>query len=205
MKVIDRYILTEFLKAFLTLIVSFMLLFLIFDFSVNAGKFITASIPYSEILIYYAFLIPSLLASGLPMIMLLSLFWSMNRLNKYHEIAALQASGVSVFRICLPLLIAGLVLSLADYQVNEDINSRNARFVKSFMDQVKGHEKTDALHDQYYITDANSSMLWFRGIRPGNVEDEWRHLLGRLHIPCEADGEPRRGFGRVHRRRVVAE
>jgi LPS export ABC transporter permease LptG len=173
--IIDRYIVKEFLKAFTIIIVSFVVLFLIFDFSINAGRFFQAGIASRDIVSYYLWLAPSLLGDALPMVLLLALFWSMNRLNKNHEIAALQASGISVLRICVPLFIVGLVLALLNYQINEDINTRNAVRIRHFVDRIRGEKTTEVVKEQHFITDINSSLLWFAVFDP-----ETRRMSGGI-------------------------
>ena len=166
MKIIDRYILSEVLKALLTIIISFVLLFLIFDFSVNAGKFSRHGIGSAEIFEYYLFRIPSLAADVMPMVLLLALFWSMNRMIKDHEMAALQASGVTAMRVGAPLFILGLVVAVLNFQVNERINTRNARRMNRFVEKLKGEASGDVLQKQHFLTDTNSSLLWFQSFDP---------------------------------------
>ena len=166
MKTIDRYIIKELLKSFFTVFIAFVLLFLIFDFAVHAGKFFSKGIPSREIFLYYMFMIPSLTANGMPMVLLLALFWSMNRLNRNHEIAALQASGMSPTRICTPLFIFSALLAVANFQIDEQINTKTARKINRFMDKVSGHRTTDLIEKQYFYTDTNDSRLYFQKFDP---------------------------------------
>jgi LPS export ABC transporter permease LptG len=165
-KVIDRYILTELLKALLIIALSLLLLFLIFDFSMNAAKFTRSGVELSEIADYYARFLPSLLSNSMPMVLLLALFWSMNRLNRHREITALQASGISILRICVPLLCVGFTLSVLDYIIEEEVNTKNAKTLSRFLERVKGQKSSDILEKQYLFTDINSSLLWFPKFNP---------------------------------------
>jgi lipopolysaccharide export system permease protein len=165
-KVLDRYILSELIKALLIIGFSIVLLFLIFDFSLNAGKFFKAGVDFSEIADYYFKYLPSLLSNLMPMALLLSLFWSMNRLNRNREIIAMQASGISILRICIPLLCVGLGLAFFDYMVEEEVNTKNAKALNRFIERIKGQKSSEALEKQYLFTDINSSLLWFPKFDP---------------------------------------
>ena len=160
MKILDRYVLTELLKSFGIILFSIVFLFLIFDFSLNAGKYVRSGVEISEIAGYYSRYTPSLISNSMPMVLLLSLFWSMNRLNKNREIAAFQASGISMLRLCLPLLIMGLFIAFADYFIEEEVNTKNARFLNHFEERLKGRKTSDTFEKQYFFTDVNSSLLW---------------------------------------------
>lgn len=160
MKIVDRYLLNQLFKALIIILISMISLFLLFDFSLNAGKYAKSEVGTAEVMDYYIRYIPSLIFNLMPMVLLLSLFWSMNNLNKNREIIAFQASGLSVMRLCFPLLVFGSIISIANYYIGEEVNAKNARFLHQFEERLKGRKPTGNLEKQYLFTDVNSSLLW---------------------------------------------
>ena len=160
MKIVDRYLLNQLFKALVIIFIAMVFLFLIFDFSLNAGKYAKSGVVPADVLDYYIRYIPSLIFNLMPMVLLLSLFWGMNNLNKNREIVAFQASGLSIIRLCLPLLVFGFIIAVVNYYIGEEVNTKNARFLHQFEESLKGKKATGDIEKQYFFTDVNSSLLW---------------------------------------------
>ncbi len=119
--IIDRYLLQRYLVPFAYCLVSFLLLILIYDFSINLEDFIDGKVRLDIVLEYFVYSIPVRMMEIVPMSSLLSLLYSMGQLKKHNEITALQASGVSIPRLMAPYLSFGLVISLAILVMNESL------------------------------------------------------------------------------------
>jgi lipopolysaccharide export system permease protein len=55
----------------------------------------------------------------LPMALLLALLYALTNHARHHEITAIRAAGISLWRLCLPYLIVGFVASLLLFALNE--------------------------------------------------------------------------------------
>ncbi len=79
-------------------------------------------------------LMPSLLTFTIPISVLSSVLLGFARLSNDNEIIALRASGISVFRIASPVLMVGLIMSLAciplNYKIMPESSFRARRLVK---------------------------------------------------------------------------
>ncbi|MBI5043522.1 MAG: LptF/LptG family permease, partial [Nitrospirae bacterium] len=113
MKIIDRYIIKEVLPPFiLSLFVFTFVLFMnqilkLTDLLINKG------ISLFVILELIAFILPSFLVLTIPVSTLTASILAFNRLSNDGEITAFKASGVSLYRMILPVsayaFIAGLI------------------------------------------------------------------------------------------------
>src|SRR6185436_10128917 len=62
---------------------------------------------------------PEFLVFVLPMALLLALLYALTNHSRHHEIAAIRAAGVSMWRLCVPYLGVGLAASLCLFALNE--------------------------------------------------------------------------------------
>ena len=121
MKILRKYLFKE---------ISFMFLFslLLFTFALVAGNMIQlADLVINKginiILIgkLFFFLIPFLLSYTIPMSALSATLIVFGRMSSDNEITAMRAHGINLYRLSMPLLIAGVVLSLFSIILNDRV------------------------------------------------------------------------------------
>ncbi len=88
-----------------------MSIFLIVDLIENLDRFIDNKVPTKIVFKYYLYTLPYFLSIGLPMSVLISTVFSLGYLVKRNEWTAMKASGISIYRISIPLILSGLILS----------------------------------------------------------------------------------------------
>lgn len=120
-KKIDIYILKYFLSALLVVIVSFGLTFIVINIVEELRDFIDNSVPLIEIAEYYTYFGGWVIKSFLPMFIMLAVLFSISILSRKNEILAMKASGISLYRIALPILVAVVFLSGGHFYYNEYI------------------------------------------------------------------------------------
>lgn len=113
MKIIDKYILGRFLKILSLALLSFIIVVVIVDLIGNIDKFIDNKAPIKLIVSYYFYYTPFIMILALPVATLLSTMFTIGTLAKYHELEIMKATGLSLYRLSLPILITGFVISLA--------------------------------------------------------------------------------------------
>jgi lipopolysaccharide export system permease protein len=112
MKIIDRYLIREFLKSVLLALFAFVLLFILVDVFEKLDIFIDAGAKIWMVALFYLYQVPYILVLTLPVAMLLASMGTVSQMSRNYEIVALKSSGVSLNRIFLPLLVLGLLVSL---------------------------------------------------------------------------------------------
>ena len=112
MKILDRYILTQFLKTFTIINLSFATLFIIIDVFDRLPRMLTYTSDINLLSQYFLLRIPYLFVITSPVTMLLSGLFLMDMLSKYNESIAVRASGVSIVRLITPLFIFALIYSI---------------------------------------------------------------------------------------------
>lgn len=111
MKILDRYLLKQFLAVLLFALFSFWIIFLIVDIIEHIDTFIDRGATISAVIRYYLYYTPYILVLVSPVAMLLSSLFSTGLLARQNELLAMKSSGISLYRILFPLLGLGLVIS----------------------------------------------------------------------------------------------
>lgn len=112
MRILRNYFLKEFIgPLFLSLgVLTFVMLIgnlvKIADLVINKG------VDIFSVTKLFIFMIPFLLTYTLPISALTASLLSLGRLSSDNEIIAIKASGINIFRLILPQLVFGLILSL---------------------------------------------------------------------------------------------
>lgn len=109
MKILDKYILKDFLKFFAIVFISFIALYLIVDFFSKIRMFLSNDATFPQMAAYFLYSIPMIVSLILPAVILLATLITYSSLSKFSEITAMKANGVSLYRIALPALGVALV------------------------------------------------------------------------------------------------
>jgi LPS export ABC transporter permease LptG len=125
-QLIDTYVLSEFLFYFLICLVSFVVLTQVFTFFELLSDVIRNQIPMEKVFRYHLFLGPKFIYDYSPVAVLVSVLITFSIMANQNEVTAFKASGVSLYRLSVPILLAGLLLSSAlfafDHYVVPDAN-----------------------------------------------------------------------------------
>ena len=146
-KLVDKYILQHFIGNTFMILLTFIVIFLLVDIVDHLDHIMDSDMPGIEIIRYYYHTIPWYFSLGLPMSLLLGTVFTMGILQKNNELSALKASGISIKRLSIPLLIFGILCSIFSFYfdnlyVTHHIQKRNElgakyNLIRSKSNQIK--------------------------------------------------------------------
>jgi len=110
-RVIDRYVIRSFCFYFALVLVVFATLFVLVTFFELLPDIVANHVRASTVLFYFLFLMPQILFYVAPLTVLLAILISLGTLTKGNEVLAVKASGISLYRLTMPLLAVGLLIS----------------------------------------------------------------------------------------------
>src|SRR5689334_8662323 len=119
MRLLDRYLLRELLVPLGYCLGGFFVFWVAFNLFSELDDLQTHKLHGGDILQYYLARSPEFLVIVLPMALLLALLYALTNHSRHHEIAAMRAAGVSLWRLCVPYLAVGLTASLCLFALNE--------------------------------------------------------------------------------------
>jgi len=111
LKKLDQYLIKKFWLILSLSVIGFISIFIIVDLIENIDRFMDNHVPLNIIFKYYIYTLPWFINIGLPMSVLISTVFSLGTIVKNNEWTAMKASGISLYRITLPLLISGFFIS----------------------------------------------------------------------------------------------
>src|SRR5258707_9451060 len=106
------YVLRRFFYYFALLMGAFVLLFETFTFFELLDDIARHRVPFLIVVDYFRYLAPYLLYQLAPLGALVAVLVTLGIMSKNNEIVAIKASGISMYRLALPLLLAGLALAV---------------------------------------------------------------------------------------------
>jgi lipopolysaccharide export system permease protein len=116
---LDRYVFVEFWKVFLTTALGFPVLLIVIDLTDNLQKFLDKKLSASTIAVSYVYWMPESMFLVLPAAVLFATVFTIGSLTRHSEITAAKASGMSFYRLILPILVAAAIATGIDLGVGE--------------------------------------------------------------------------------------
>ncbi len=155
MKIVDRYLIHEYLRNLLFITISFLALFLIIDFFEKIRMFLSNHATFRQMVSYFLFTMPMIFSQILPAAVLLASLVTCGTLSRHGEITAMKANGISLYRIALPILIIAALTSLIIFFLSEWVTpltndrAEQIRLVEVQKQPSRGSFKQD--------------QIWYRG------------------------------------------
>lgn len=152
MKILDLYILKQFIRNFLFGLLCFVVIFILVDLFENLDKFIDKNLSYGYIVQYYQYFIPEILRLITPVGMLLATLFTMSRFTNYSEMTAINSSGISLYRFAAPIMIFSIFITIFSIYFNgwlvPQSNSLKFNFERKYLDKNKIEGAIPNLHIQ---------------------------------------------------------
>ena len=121
MKKIDLYILREFLTTFIIVSIFFTLISLIVDVFENLNRFIDNEVSANILFDYYKASLPSMVSVTIPVSCLVSSVFTYGMMIQRKEWLVFKSSGLSLYRLSMPVLLLGLLLSVGSFYFDNTI------------------------------------------------------------------------------------
>ena len=119
MRLLDRYLLREFLVPLAYCISGFLIFWIAFDLFSELHAMQDKHLLAGDIAEYYLFRIPEFLPVALPVALLLALLYAITNHARHNELTAMRTAGLSLWRLCAPYLAVGLLACMALFVLNE--------------------------------------------------------------------------------------
>lgn len=171
-QVIDTYVLNSFLFYFLILLVSFVLMTQVYTFFELLSDIVKNHIAMIRVFTYLFFLTPQLIYSSAPISVLVAVLITFAILTKHNEITAFKASGISLYRLAVPVLWAALLLSGALFAFDHYYLPGANRKQDAIRKEIKGRPVQTYLHpERQWVfapgTGSDPRVYYYRYLDPG--------------------------------------
>lgn len=127
MRPLDRYVFGEFWKIFVVTALGFPILVIVIDLTDNLEKYLNKRVPRADIAMSYLYWLPDSMFMILPAAVLFATVFSVGNFTRHSEITAAKASGISFYRMILPILVGALFAATLDLGLGEVVPITNAK------------------------------------------------------------------------------
>jgi lipopolysaccharide export system permease protein len=190
MRILDRYLIRRFLFILCFALLAFIVIFVIVNLIEKLDDFIDNKVPGLIVAEYYLYSLPYIVILTLPVATLLASLFSIGSLAKANEIVAMKSSGLSLYRILVPLLVVGFFISVAAIFFSEFVLPPASEKREYLTDEYleKQRERWRKRINKVYLRDAQGriiSMRYYRTLeKTGHVvrvsEMDGQKLLSRI-------------------------
>src|ERR1700730_1804377 len=178
MKLLDRYVLRNFLQVYFYCIAGFISIWLIYDISDNVSTFIDENFGLLRVFHYYLTQVPQVLVVMLlPVALLLALLFCLGRMSRANEIVSMLTAGVSIPRVIAPLLLAGLFTTVISTVLNYSLAPHAEYAHKKLLEDPKSRRQQVGLLAQIFRNRTDNRTWFIQQFKPGENVFTTMHIV----------------------------
>jgi LPS export ABC transporter permease LptF/LPS export ABC transporter permease LptG len=167
-RLMDIYLLRRFLANFAMLMLTFVALFEVFTFFELLDDIARHRVPFLIVVNYFRYLTPYLLYQLGPLGALVAVLMTLGVMSKNNEIVACKASGISLYRLALPLLLAGLSLAATMIILDDTYLPYANQRQDALRNQIKGKPAQTYTRPQRWIFGEKGKIYNYDLFEPDN-------------------------------------
>ena len=161
---IDRYLIRNFMGAFLLCFSSLYAIWLISDLTNNMGNFRESADTFAFMGKYYLATFPKVFVEFAPFGLLLAMLYSLGKLSRGQEIVSIIQTGRGVARLISPLIIMGFMVSLVCLGFNYRWAPAASGYQEALLEQAEMGALSKARNVVY--SESDERRLWLVGVFP---------------------------------------
>jgi lipopolysaccharide export system permease protein len=153
-RILDRYVLREFVVYLALGLVGFIVIFMVVDLFEKIDVFLDHRAPMLLVARFYLYRAPEVVVQVLPVALLLATFMALGQLNKFGELTAIRSTGVSLLRLLRPVFgVALAAVALAFVLGERVVPGANRERDAIYQRQIQGvrHEDVTERADVTYL------------------------------------------------------
>ncbi|OLE11645.1 MAG: hypothetical protein AUG89_09320, partial [Acidobacteria bacterium 13_1_20CM_4_56_7] len=175
-QLMDLYLLRRFLFYFVLLMAAFVFLFEAFTFFELLDDIARHGIAFLVVVEYFWYFTPYLIYQLVPLAALVSILVALGMMSKNNEIVACKASGISLYRLAIPLLFAGIALAASMIVLDDTFLPYANQRQDALRNQIKGRPPQTYQQPERWIFGENAKLYNY------DVFEPKQNLFGGLTV-----------------------
>ncbi len=169
--ILDNYILKTFLGYLGLILSSFIVLMLVFTFFELLGDIIRNRVALITVVSYLLNLTPSMIYVMTPLSVLIAVLVTFSILQHSNELTAMKATGISVHRAVVPVLVIAFVMSIGLFFFEQIYLPRANTRQESLRNTIKGKPAQTFLRpERKWIFGENNTIYYYENFDPDQNE-----------------------------------
>ncbi len=160
--IIDDYILRDFFVYLGMILSTFLVLLLVFTFFELLGDIVRNRVPLVMVGEYLINVIPYFVYNVTPYCVLLAVLVTFGLMQKANEITAMKATGISIYRVILPVMVIAAVLATGLFFFEQTYLPHFNKRQDALRNQIKGKPAQTFLRpDRKWIFGQHSDIYYY--------------------------------------------
>lgn len=147
--ILDDYVLRQFLEYLGLVLATFVVLTLVFSFFELLGDIVRNRIALITVGEYLVNVVPSMLYLMTPLSVLIAVLVTFGLLQKSNELTAMKATGISLYRLVVPVLVLAGMLSVALFAFDQFYLPHANKRQDALRNEIKGKPAQTYLNPQH--------------------------------------------------------
>jgi lipopolysaccharide export system permease protein len=195
MKIISRYLLSEFFQPLMFIVLAFVGLYIIAQLVDEMRMFVNHRAPITMIVLYYTYRIPYFMVQIMPVSILLSALLALGQLARQNELIAMRSCGLSFYQVVFPILVASLgivAMVLVFDEVIIPYTSPRAEYIKRVNIEKKVDDSYMYRRDQITRSLSGNRVVFMRHLdaQAGKMDDViYLQLSSTMNIVRRIDAD----------------
>jgi LPS export ABC transporter permease LptF/LPS export ABC transporter permease LptG len=174
MRILDRYLVREIIPPFAIGLLVLTFALMMPPILRNGEQLVAKGVPWPTVARVLWTLTPQALSITIPMALLVGILVALGRLSADREFVALQACGVSVFRVLRPIALLAIAGTAATaYETIIALPDANQTFREITFNIVASSAETD-IKPRVFFSNFPNRILYVRDMPPGGT---WRDVF----------------------------
>jgi len=180
LKVLDKYIIKQFLITFFFAIFLLSLIAIIIDITEKIDNFLTNKAPFSAIVFdYYLNFIPWITLLISPLFVFISVIFFTSRLTMNTEIIVMLNGGMSFYRLLMPYLFTSILLAFSISYYNHYILPKQNVTRIAFEESYASKKENQVFQINYHFQIGKDTMIYTQSYNKQN-KSGYKFTMERL-------------------------
>jgi LPS export ABC transporter permease LptG/LPS export ABC transporter permease LptF len=161
-QILDDYILRDFLTYLGLIVATFILLSLVFSFFELLGDIVRNRVPLVTVGAYLMNVVPGMLYLMTPLSVLIAALVTFGLMQKANEITAMKATGISIYRVVVPVLVLAAVIPVGLFLFEQYLLPAANKRQDQLWNAIKGKPPQTYLRpDRKWIFGQHSTIYYY--------------------------------------------
>lgn len=171
MRVITRYLLKELGGPFFASLFVSTFILAAGNIAQTADMVINKGVEFIQVAKIFMLFLPYVLIFTIPISVLAAVLLGFGRLSSDNEITGLRASGMSVYRFVLPVIICGVIISLFNVPLNDRILPQSEFKARKLVKRLGIKHPASMIEAGVFIRGFKDYILFIHAVKGNKLED----------------------------------
>jgi lipopolysaccharide export system permease protein len=187
MRIIDRYLLKELSGPFFGSLFVSTIILAAGNIIQTADMVVNKGVELAQVIMIFLLFLPYVLIFTIPISVLAAVLLGFGRLSGDNELTTLRTSGISVYKLMVPVFICGFIISLLNVPLNDRVLPQSEFAARKLLKTVGIKHPAAMLEPGIFIKGFKNYIIFIHGVKGNTIEDI------RIYEPQE-EGRPTRSI-----------